>query len=248
MKFTIHTSTEISLSIANKIISHRDKKVLLLLPGGSFLDLIPEIFATILKSAESNVVELNFLTITVIDERYQEGKAEHQDSNFSQINAVAEAHELRQKGVTFYSVLKEGLSLEDTAREYDQFITNAIHGEGMHKIGVLGVGTDYHLAGIMPLKQEYYNKFKSNYVCGYRISEVSDSDNEHEERVTLNFNGIMKLDDVSLYAIGPNKYTILRNLVAANAPTIKEISDKPVLFLHELKKDVEIYTDQELFD
>lgn len=248
MKFDIHKDTELPDSLASRIISSRQTKVLLLLPGGSFLKIVDGLFKSMLKEANSQGVDLDFLTITAIDERYKAGAAKHSDSNFTTLVSSKQVKALKAKGAKFHQILQDGLSLEDTAKEFDHFITNAIHAEETKIIGVLGVGTDYHLAGILPLKQEYYNSFKSNYVSGYKVEDVSDIENPHSERITLNFNGIMKLEDVSLYATGPNKYAVLRNLVAAHTPTIKEIADRPALFLHELKKDVNIYTDQQLFD
>lgn len=247
MHFKVREHTQLVSSVVDRVKEHSKKGVLLLLPGGSFLDIAGEMFSQISDSFE----DLSFLTITTVDERYFENlsdAAAKEGSNLKQLIAVKGAKKLEKKGARFVAAQNKGETLREASKNFDSFLTRAIHSEDLYKLAIIGVGSDYHTLGIMPHKQEYCAYFKKNYATGYNLEDFTKSENPFKERITMNFNGLMKMDDVFLYAVGSSKKTVLRNLVAANSPTNREISQRPVLFLHELKKDVYIFTDQNIYD
>jgi 6-phosphogluconolactonase/glucosamine-6-phosphate isomerase/deaminase len=243
VKSSIHPAASLSADLFEEVKKNLAKReVLLLLPGGSAIPIIEELLKLLLSLPAA---DLEKLTVTTIDERYEDDP-DHAESNYLALATLPHFTALLKKGMHAHQVLRKGDTLTLATRRFDQLITKAVHSD-TYVIGCLGVANDYHIAGILPHKEEYYPIFKRNYVTGYDIDDISMIDNPSRYRITLNFNGMMQVDDLILFAVGPSKWRVLKNLVAIESPTIKDISRNPVFVLHELKKKVRIYTDQEIY-
>ncbi len=116
----------------NKALEHGS--VLLMLSGGSNIHLA--------VSIRQKLKIANQLTISLVDERY--GPAGHKDSNWTQLlDAGFDTTDL-----TVMPVL-HGESIEQTAHNFSILMSNAIASHNT-VIGVFGLGTDGHTAGILP--------------------------------------------------------------------------------------------------
>lgn len=192
------------------------KRVLWLISGGSNINAA----VNIMKQVPDN--HSDQLTISLIDERF--GEPGHQDSNFQQLLVAG----FEPKRAHLISILKSGLSLENTAKEFEKILQNTLSSVDL-SVGLVGIGEDCHIAGILPNSRAAIENEK--YVCAYK--------SEPYERVTTTFILLEKLDIIYAFAFGANKSTALIEATEGNLSPI----EKPAVILRDLKESY-IYSDQ----
>lgn len=192
MSFTIKTTTNPDLPasfITNSILNQLDqgKHILFFLSGGSCIAIGLKV-AEILKDHD-----IKNLTIALMDERY--GPLGHADSNWQQ---------LIEKGFNISGAkLIPVLIGNDILTTTENF--NAILGQELkaaeYKIGLFGIGTDGHTAGILPESEAVK---ATDLAYGYKTEKF--------ERITVTFKTIEKLDEAVVWMQGEEKWKVLESL------------------------------------
>jgi 6-phosphogluconolactonase/glucosamine-6-phosphate isomerase/deaminase len=130
---------------------------------------------------------LDLLTITLTDERY--GPIYHKDSNW---------HQLKENGFNLPEAkmlpVINGESLSATANSYNQLLNEQLQAAD-YSIALAGMGPDGHIFGIKPHSPAVDTEME---VVGYKWSDY--------ERLTPTVNLIKRLDEVIIYAVGPEKH------------------------------------------
>lgn len=165
--------------------------------------------------------------IAMLDERYS---FHHQFSNEVMIREAGLAEFAEKEGIGFYPILKYGVARDETAKMYDTTVRHLFN-SFPKRIGVLGVGTDGHIAGLpagFALESENYAEEYDNFPMG------------PNERITLSFKAISELDYVVVLAFGDEKLEPLKKMFEKGST--KEI---PARFLEQkLSKKTVLITDQ----
>lgn len=190
------------------------KRILWLISGGSNIPL------TVQVMNELPVKLTNQLTIIPIDERY--GPVGHKDSNVKQLYDAG----FDPKQATFVSPLAN-LNIDDTIIRYTQALENALNNTSL-VIAQIGMGTDGHIAGILPnspaLKAE-------TLVTAYQGPDFM--------RLTMTLPSLRRINQAYLFAYGRPKRAALDRLCDGDYP----IDDQPAQVLRELR-EVTVYNDQ----
>lgn len=179
--------------IANIIASSINKKlkegerVLWFVCGGSSMEM---------ESIVSNKLE-NFnvdnLTITLTDERW--GDVGQINSNWQGLKNLGFNFE-NKKLIPFLV----GKSIDETKEYLEKELSEAMSYSD-YKIGIFGMGSDGHIAGILPQSPAVSS---DKQVCYY--------DGGTFERLTTTFNVLEKLDEAFIYVFGKNKWEMIENL------------------------------------
>jgi len=122
------------------------KKVLWLVCGGSNVPIAIEVMNAIRSSVSPE--RISNLTVTQTDERF--GAVGHPDSNWQQMKEGG----FDLDGVTTLPILT-GLPLGETVTRYSDVIEKAFE-ENEVRIGQFGMGTDGHIAGLVPHSPALY--------------------------------------------------------------------------------------------
>ncbi len=181
---------------ADSIIHQLDSKktVLWLLTGGSGLNI------AIIAMSKLKEHDLSRLTISLTDERY--GDIGHKDENWQQlVNAGFEAN-----GAKIYRPLKN-LDINQTTAEFNKWIKKQLK-KNKFKIGLFGIGTDSHTAGIKP-----YSKAATS------DDFVECFSGEDFDRISITFNTIKKLDQAIIQVSGADKKHVIKQLLTENLDT-----------------------------
>lgn len=137
MKFVYASPTETTLEIAEAIQDALEYgSVLLLISGGSNIKTAVEI--------RDRIKPTNKLTIGLVDERY--GPVGHPSSNWQQLlNAGFDTKHIRLLPV----ITNNDATIASTSHSYQERLRDAIK-ENDTVIGLFGIGSDGHTAGILP--------------------------------------------------------------------------------------------------
>ena len=188
------------------------RRVLWLLSGGSAITVA--VGAAKLLSAS----DVSMLSVGLIDERY--GPPGHADSNWAQLQAAG----FKLPGGQMIPVL-DGSGIEQTTRKYNRFISSMFN-PGVYKIGLMGIGSDGHTAGLLPGSRAAES---TDFVVSYQGPDY--------RRITLSARGIAGLDKAVVYASGKAKQIAIDNLAKEIPP-----SSQPAQLL-KLIDDVDVYND-----
>lgn len=243
--------------IIDTIEANKDKKILLLLSGGSAAGTYSKI-----KDQISKIKNISF---GQADERYfgENPKSKFQISNKTQnpnfkyqysaedINAYQIGKTglwevCKKREIPYYLVSQEG-SLEQCANEYNETMKQLFM-ECDYKIAILGIGEDGHTAGLLPGYQKEWDKDK--YVIGYEINRGQNNAGAvvcpkvFRQRITITPFALSQLDQAIVVAVGEKKRKILEHLTF----NIQHLTDKtldvfPAAILRKIKK-VDLFTDQ----
>lgn len=211
-------TTSASKIIAGRLqteLSH-NKKVLWLLSGGSNIDIEAAALQLIPLELQSR------LTISLNDERY--GSYGHKDSNLQQFQ---EALQSDTKATIIPVLQKDNLSLEATTNAFSVAINTAIESADV-VISQLGMGSDGHIAGILP---ESPAIDATDAVTSY-ISEQF-------QRITITFETLRHIQATYVFAFGDDKRKQLKLLRDGSV----SVSKQPAQFLKQLF-EVYVYNDQ----
>lgn len=173
-----------------------DRKVLWLVCGGSNISTAVKAMEIIRENTKPE--RISNLAIGLTDERY--GTPGHKNSNWQQlVDAGFNMHK------TALMPILIGKSLEATVQDYcDRIERKAaeLRKEGGFMIALFGIGTDGHIAGILPESEAARETaFVSGYTAGPYI------------RVTLTAPFLTKLDAAHAFAYGTPKSAPLKRLV-----------------------------------
>ncbi len=193
----------------------QDKNVLWLVSGGSNIASA----VTVMKSIPSNLKMQ--LTIMPVDERYV--PVGHADSNFQQlINAGFDSGD-----AILLNILDSNLSLEQTDERFKSLAGQAFE-EADVIIALLGIGTDGHIAGILPSSPASQELRK--YVVSFESTSYT--------RITLTFPALRKINAAYVYAFGVSKAGALTKLKDENI----SLELQPAQILKELD-EAYVYND-----
>jgi 6-phosphogluconolactonase/glucosamine-6-phosphate isomerase/deaminase len=191
------------------------KKVLWLVPGGSNIPAAARIMATLPDELTER------LAILLTDERY--GIPGHKDSNYKQLLAAG----FDRKQAMFMPALVEGLNLQETARHYEELVERAFS-RADTVIGQFGIGTDGHIAGILPHSPAASS---GSLVAGYEAPPYV--------RLTLTLEALAQLSAAYAFVFGGDKLATLEKLQAEELP----LQEQPAQILKHLP-EAYIYSDQ----
>lgn len=209
------------------LIAHDGEPVLVLLSGGSALDVLtgvdPDLFG-------GNV------TVGLVDERISPhpGDRNGASEKLKAFLSDCRAHMLP---------IRQGVTPETSAAEFD----GALHAwkdknrDGFTLV-VQGIGPDGHTAGIMPFPKnpsDYNTLFEGNtWAVGYDAKEKS----PFRFRVTLTNTFLRNEADATVvYAVGPNKLSALSKVFAPSG----SLAATPARIIREMP-NVFLFTDQRL--
>lgn len=227
---TLNLATQKLNEVLREAISS-EKQILFLLAGGSCLDLLD-------KVDDKNLNDR--VTIAPLDERFSIDPLENNMALISQTDFYKKAQKYNCKFID--TRVKEKTMYELTDRfnkELSIWIKNNPYGT---IIATVGIGTDGHIAGIMPFP-ENPEKFKTLFdsdendrlVVGYDAT----GKNKYTQRVTTTMKMLRKIDKAIVYAAGENKRVALQSF---NESKI-DLAKTPSQVLKEIKGNVYLFTD-----
>lgn len=211
----IYTDKPIEMSaqkVADNIRQNLGKnhKVLLLLTGGSGLQIATKI--------DNLIKDLNLsnLFISLTDERY--GKQGHRDENWQQLLDAG----IIFNGANLYRPLQDNCSLAQTSEKFSDWLKEKFE-KCDHKIGLFGIGSDGHTAGIKPCCAIINSTKAADYFIG-----------EDYQRFSITFPFIKKLDLAVVQASGQDKKKPLKELFESDI----ELALQPAQILKQINQTV----------
>jgi 6-phosphogluconolactonase/glucosamine-6-phosphate isomerase/deaminase len=206
--------------LAGRLIKHieADKRTVWTLPGGSNIPISAKVLKNIRDSVEMG--KLRNLVIMQCDERF--GPPGHSDSNWRQLKDL----NFPVEGIENYPILY-GKTLEETAKDYSKIVEKQFKQADII-IGQFGIGTDAHIAGLMP----DCIGFESNRpVVGYEHPTFT--------RISLTPKWLLMINEAFMFAFGPSKKDAIEKTREGTSP-IKKV---PANILYQIDA-VNFYTDQ----
>lgn len=189
--------------ISKYLEKHNDSNVLLLLSGGSALEVLAYIDTNLLTPK---------ITISMLDERVSNDETVNNFLQLQKTNFYSEAH---ARGVgEIQTIPHQNESPLFFAKTVGEAFRNFLAENPTAKIiGLFGVGADGHTASIFPMPKDVFAKiYDSENIF---VPVISDSANPNE-RISITPNFIESyIDEVVLYAIGKNKCdTVLQHMTS----------------------------------
>lgn len=176
------------------------------------------------KLRETCSDQLPLLTILPTDERY--GRPGHADSNHYQLTQAGfypgPAH--------WIDILMQGAPLAQTVDFYGDTLVNA-YDEAETVVAVFGIGTDGHIAGILPGSPATGRGQAA--VAGYTATDFT--------RLTLTPHALRHIQVAYALSYGPGKATALGRL-HKNTETLRKLPSK---LLYDLP-EAYVYTDNDI--
>jgi len=169
------------------------KRVLWLVSGGSGIEV------GCLAAQKLAGQDLSNLAVTLTDERY--GDVGHADENWQQLLESGFA----LPGALLYRPLT-GEARDITATRFGDWLAGQLE-KADYSIGLFGIGTDGHTAGIKPDSAAIGGR-------GWAI----DFTGEDFERITMTFPAIEALNEVVLQAMGGSKAAVVHALLHEDTP------------------------------
>jgi len=224
----INTSTtpenDVSTALSKELQAHKNTDILLLLAGGSALDILDE-----LDTAYIN----EYVTVMMMDERFSKNPLEN---NFLQMTSTAFYTTAASQGAVFIpSVPNEDESQKIFAARMEEALTTYITKKPAATIiALFGIGPDGHTAGIFPMDRE---SFIDTYGQGELYVPVIYDKNPSPLRSSITPKFIQKYISKSfVYATGASKRPILSTIAQPY-----ELHEMPA-HIHEII-DSALYTD-----
>jgi 6-phosphogluconolactonase/glucosamine-6-phosphate isomerase/deaminase len=218
-------------ALDNIIKERSNKPLLMLLSGGSSLELIDSVQDNSLASG---------VTFGMLDDRYDTDPSINSFLKLTKTNFYLRA--LRKGAVFLDSSVYESETLETYALRYEQQVKKWMKQNPTGIIrATVGIGPDGHTSGILPHPEDP-KKFEMLFngeklIVGYDVGIK----NPHRFRMTSTFTLMRKFDKVLTYMSGENKRDALRNVMAEEG----DCATTPGRIIHELK-NVKLFTDIEL--
>lgn len=147
--------------------------------------------------------DLNNLTISLTDERY--GELGHKDENWQQLlDGGADF-----KNAKTFRIIKD-LSFDETTKNFNDWLEKAIENADF-VIGLFGIGTDGHTAGIKP-----------NSAAATSSKLADNFTGEDFQRITITPKMFKHIDQIVTQASGVDKTKILETLFAEKIDYIEQ--------------------------
>lgn len=202
--------------LAETIQAHldNDEVVLWLVSGGSGIAVSAEV------SKQLAGRDLSNLRVTLTDERYV--PLGSPDENWQQLLDAGFA----LPGAQPYRVIQDGLDREQTAAAYEKILEEFVD-EADFSIGLLGIGTDGHVAGIKPESPAVGTQ---QWVAAYQGDDF--------QRITITPVCIEQLDEAIVYAVGEAKFAVIAALLHELLPT----SEQPAQAVKSVARSI-LFTD-----
>jgi 6-phosphogluconolactonase/glucosamine-6-phosphate isomerase/deaminase len=186
-----HIATAILAKLAE------NKRVLWFLSGGSGIKVVLEVARQLAGH------DLHNLSVTLTDERY--GAIGHPDENWQQL--LDQGFSL--PGATLYRPLINEDSITTTNR-FGAWIAQHM-ADAHYSIGLFGIGSDGHTAGIKP---------HSSAVTANAWTDYFQSDDF--ERITITLLPISQLNEIVVQASGADKLPVLQSLFTQSLSVIEQ--------------------------
>jgi 6-phosphogluconolactonase len=183
-----------------------DKKVLLLLAGGSAVEM--EVELARLLDNPSNI------TLSLTDERFV--PIAHPDSNWAKLAEVG--FDFSKFGSTYPVV--NGQDVAKTTIDFNNFLQSKI-ADGSYCVGVFGMGADGHTSGILPGSLSVKS---DDYAASYQGDDFL--------RITTTPAFIAKMNEAFLFAYGDNKHSQINRLLKYDL----SIADQPVQIMKQVAR------------
>lgn len=183
--------------------------------------------------------ELRAAGVGLIDERY--GKAGHIHSNEKMIKDTGFLKYLHILDIPFYPILQEGLTRTQTAQKYDEKLRELFF-QIPTSIGILGIGSDGHTAGIAPHRRDFKNPLYTKEQENLLVSEFNDN-GVFGERITMTFKALSLLDVLVVLVLGSSKQKALKQLFTKGS--LEEVPARFYVQDHIAKKTI-LITDQKI--
>lgn len=212
--------------------SSTDKPTLLLLSGGSFIEVCKQLALLLTKEPLS----LGKVTVSLIDERFV--PIGHPDSNETQIRQSGLIEEVEKCGGTWEPILT-GITAQEEETRVDELFKELLSNSELI-IPVFGIGDDGHSAGILPQESEteLNNNFSNRYFSYYEVDP--NYPNPFKQRLTMTPQAIKTLKQSYLFAKGEKKKEVLNTLLNESRPN----HEFPAKLL--LDTELVVLTDQSL--
>ena len=192
----------------------KNKKVLLIIAGGSNIPILKDVFDQLEFELTSNI------EIVLSDERF--GPSDFQESNFVKLMNYG----FNKKNANFINILTNQDIESSTKLLENEFIQKSKTADII--IAQLGIGEDGHIAGILPNSKALESNNYATYFNG-----------PDYKRITLSFKALKKIDIAIVAAYGDKKKKALTNLKNLKLP----LNEMPARILQEIKRNY-IYNDQ----
>ena len=186
-------------SVLNKL--ELGKRVLFFVAGGSSISVGVKVAEILRGYPDKKLIEN--LTITLTDERY--GPIDHFNSNYFQL--MEKGFSLPQAKII--PILKDD-DFNVTIKKFEDTLNEEFK-IAEYKIGLFGVGSDGHTAGILPESNAVNSK---DLAFGYNTLTFS--------RITMTPKAIEKLDEAVVWAQGKDKWGVLEDLAGAEEEILKQ--------------------------
>ncbi len=212
---TDQAASALAASITDKL--SLGKRVLWLLSGGSGIDIAIKTQALLTPD-----LDLTNLYVSLTDERF--GALNHADENWTQL--ISAGFDL--PGAQLYRPLS-GQDIATTTSLFNNWLGEQFSAAD-YKVGIFGIGTDNHTAGIKPSSepadiQDYAYSFTG----------------EDFERLTISTLAIKRLNEAVIQASGNDKLAAVKRLLNDNYP----VDTQPAQILKSVKLS-SLYTDQKI--
>jgi 6-phosphogluconolactonase/glucosamine-6-phosphate isomerase/deaminase len=221
--------TSASSALAARLLEYKMSSipVLLLFSGGSAM--------TFLDEAQRDVFG-NYLTISVLDERFSTDITVH---NFAQFTKTEFYKKARRAGAVFIDTRVRAETQEELAERFAKELhawknkntTGAV-------VATMGIGRDGHTAGILPFPENYaqFQKLFENpdtWVASYNAG----SKNRYPNRITVTLPFLRKhVTHAYVFIEGAEKKVALEHVLAKEG----QLSKTPARILREMR-NVELY-------
>lgn len=182
-------------------VVNRSVPTLLLLSGGSSVAVADKALDKLKPKHRK------YITIAQIDERY--GKPGHKDSNW---NAIDDAAGDLNEYAGVANILQGSGSIEEDSAYYDARLNDLLK-DNIIKVGLFGVGSDGHIAGMLPGEESEFLK----YTDGRMVVDFEGSD---FPRITTTSSLMHYLDEAIVFAAGPSKKKAIMDLKKSIEPHI----------------------------
>ena len=213
-----------------------DQEKILVLSGGTSPDYRKMIVEPALKDFDRTqgyeVQAGDFLpgAICVADERY--GLAYHEHSNELLLKEQGIEEFVEKKKIEYHKILN-GKGFDVTAREYE-LIINQLFSNFKKKVGVMGIGSNLHTAGIFPHSKAVST---SSQVVGEIVND------DYPRRITLSLKALDDFQYFVILAFGPEKKEALSKVLDEN---VNDMISYPAVFYRKCFAKAFLITDQEL--
>ncbi len=183
--------------------------------------------------------KINPGAVAMVDERYfsKSQMTNHKfQTNEEMIKNTQLLSYLQKSNTKFYPIL-ENKNFEQTVKDYDETV-RFLFNHFPKSVGILGIGTDGHTAGIPVGMTSAQFQMSNNTDL---VTCFADFPGECKERITLTFSGLAKLDQIIVIAFGNDKKKALKLIFKPGS-----ITEIPARFLSQEKiaRKVTLITDQ----